>query len=202
MLFEMCHPAFSTAMERAIIFNNLAQQKLPSAKERPARRDNAKVCELILHMVARDPTKRPSAEAVVGAVQGLTAPGPVVLSLDYDELRGAVGSEAVLSVEVDLQVYIDAYLKANPDSPRRARNAKSAEDGKSGAATELPFHFDPSTAALNKIRSCLLATMASCSGAAAPNSTSASGDAAYRRRPRRAAISCSTASSRTKARPT
>ena len=69
---------------------------------------------------------------------------------------GDVGAEVVLSVEVDLQVYVDAYVKANPDSPRRAKGGGESKDA------ALPFDFDPSTAALNQIRSCLLATMAKC----------------------------------------
>ena len=62
MFFEMCHPAFATGMERAVVLRNMAKQQLPPAW--PIRAAHPRLCELLLTLLCKDPAKRPSARQV------------------------------------------------------------------------------------------------------------------------------------------
>merc|ERR1711865_105196 len=79
ILFEICHPAFTTGMERAMVLRDLHNRKLP--KNWVVQKTSPGVCELILEMLAPTPSERPSASTVVARVEALQGK-QVVLSLD------------------------------------------------------------------------------------------------------------------------
>eukprot|EP00619_Florenciella_sp_RCC1007_P014380 CAMPEP_0205915786 /NCGR_PEP_ID=MMETSP1325-20131115/8091_1 /ASSEMBLY_ACC=CAM_ASM_000708 /TAXON_ID=236786 /ORGANISM="Florenciella sp., Strain RCC1007" /LENGTH=277 /DNA_ID=CAMNT_0053283003 /DNA_START=116 /DNA_END=949 /DNA_ORIENTATION=+ len=79
ILFEICHPAFTTGMERAMVLRDLHNRKLP--KNWAVEKTSPGVCELILEMLAPSPAERPSASTVVARVEALQGK-QVVLSLD------------------------------------------------------------------------------------------------------------------------
>lgn len=150
MLFELCNPAFSTGMERAIVFRNLQQQSLP--KNWPVITSHPPLAELLLTMLHKDANKRPDAQQVVRAILSLQAPGPVVLSLDSD--RGHNSGNIVLRVEVDLLQLISAAAAVN-----KANHLMLLNRGGVGVGGSLlppptaPPAADPSTEALQQIRS-------------------------------------------------
>lgn len=69
ILFEMCHPPFSTGMERAIVLKELHEQRLPQGW--PVQNEHPEVCDLIIRMLSKNPSERPSAEDVVQTITRL-----------------------------------------------------------------------------------------------------------------------------------
>jgi hypothetical protein len=140
MLFEMCHPAFGTGMERAVVLRNLQRQLLPQAWQ--VQTSHPLVADLLLAMLAPTPRARPSASQVALAVKGWVVgssggPSPGgggVLSLLHDT-HGRLGRPAQgahlfkLHVEVDL----DAALQTTAGGPRGPLPAGAAAAGAASA---------------------------------------------------------------------
>lgn len=170
MLFELCHPVFTTGMERAIVFRNLKLQKLP--EKWPVMTTHPLLANLILKMLHKDASCRPDAQQVVRNILQLQAPGPLVLSLD----RGNTDNNMniVLRVEVDLLQLIqnqsNIYVNAMNNEMKLVESQlggslDSATSNKSNSSSSLfnnstnvlpplsPPPIDPSTEALQQIRS-------------------------------------------------
>eukprot|EP00628_Pelagophyceae_sp_CCMP2097_P000706 CAMPEP_0184095962 /NCGR_PEP_ID=MMETSP0974-20121125/10039_1 /TAXON_ID=483370 /ORGANISM="non described non described, Strain CCMP2097" /LENGTH=388 /DNA_ID=CAMNT_0026398779 /DNA_START=11 /DNA_END=1175 /DNA_ORIENTATION=+ len=124
VLFEMVHPKFATAMERAVVFADLHARKLPDTKAWPQRDDD--VAELINSMLAPTPTERPSAAEALTVVERMLDRS-VVRALRHSNsggtviLRGADGEVRVYDAKSG-----DFIKNEEADPPKTTGAAQSS----------------------------------------------------------------------------
>ncbi|CAM9392314.1 unnamed protein product [Chrysoparadoxa australica] len=95
VLFEMCHSAFHTLMERIVVLSNVQKQEYPSGWGLP--REHPKIYTLIQGMLQHDPSLRPSASEVVRQVESMQGKH-TLLQLDRCANRS---NRTVLQVEAE-----------------------------------------------------------------------------------------------------
>jgi len=82
ILFEMCHPAFGTGMERNHVLTGVREGRTPSTWQ-ATQESHPELHSLVFQMVNKDPNKRPAALDVVNRIETFMGRN-IVLSLKHN----------------------------------------------------------------------------------------------------------------------